>query len=259
MVVATAHAFGVPVALVAGTGAGFLSLLSRSVFRESPLGTIATVLGVVMGTVAVYHGLLFVAPPESFLVTAFGSGKYVIALAACLLMVRLYNRIDVSVGEYRGAPRLVAAGIGAFVLLGLVSEILVPRLVHWIHGLTALVVVVGLYRIIDGGLSVDGWSDRLIADPGRLRKDRQRDWMTPLDDAILDLCAETGLVLTPAVIAVNLDYSREEVNRRLTTLKSRGFIERVERGKYRIAGRGEQYVRGPLATNCTVDATDDNT
>lgn len=258
MVVATGQGLGVPFALITGTAAGLLSVLSRSVFRGSPLRTVTAALGTVMGIVAVYHGLLFVTTPESVPVVVLGSGKYVAVLVACWLMLRLYGRMDVPAGEYRDGPRLVAIGVSTFVLLGVAGELFVPELVHWIHGLTALIVVGGLYRIVGEGVSTDRWADRLVTDPVRFREAEERDWMTPLDDAILDLCSVSGLVLTPAVIAVNIDYSREEVNRRLTTLESRGFVERVERGKYRITTRGERYVAGSVPAGSDGPPTDRN-
>jgi Mn-dependent DtxR family transcriptional regulator len=52
------------------------------------------------------------------------------------------------------------------------------------------------------------------------------------------------LVLTPAIIAYNIDYSRGEVNRRLAELETHGLAEKVERGKYRLTDQGEQYIEG---------------
>ncbi|MXR21364.1 transcriptional regulator [Halobacterium sp. PCN9] len=68
--------------------------------------------------------------------------------------------------------------------------------------------------------------------------------MVPLDDEILEVLYSTRLVLTPAVIAYNIEYSREEVNRRLRRLESEGMVERVQRGKYQLSERGKRYVDG---------------
>jgi hypothetical protein len=53
-------------------------------------------------------------------------------------------------------------------------------------------------------------------------------------------------VLSPAVIALNIDKSRSEVNRRLSELVDIGLVERVKRGYYEITDAGEQYLSGDL-------------
>ncbi len=79
---------------------------------------------------------------------------------------------------------------------------------------------------------------------------RQRaDWMTPMDDQILELLQSAGIVLSPSIIAYNLDVSREGVTRRLSELTSYGMVCRVERGKYEISEKGQQYLTGELDAN----------
>jgi predicted transcriptional regulator len=53
-------------------------------------------------------------------------------------------------------------------------------------------------------------------------------------------------VLSPAVIALNIDKSRSEVNRRLSELVGIGLVERVKRGYYEITDAGERYLSGDL-------------
>lgn len=76
------------------------------------------------------------------------------------------------------------------------------------------------------------------------------DWMTPLDDRILEVLESAGLVLSPAIIAYNLDKSREAVSRRLSELADHGLVTKVERGKYKITDQGSGYLEGEF------DATD---
>jgi len=64
---------------------------------------------------------------------------------------------------------------------------------------------------------------------------------------ILGLFHSTDLVLTPSVLAYNIDYSREEVNRRLVELEERGLVRKPERGKYRITALGRQYIEGGVS------------
>ena len=48
-------------------------------------------------------------------------------------------------------------------------------------------------------------------------------------------------VQTPAIIAFNLDISKTWANQQLAELVEQGYVEKVEKGKYRItdAGRTE--------------------
>jgi DNA-binding IclR family transcriptional regulator len=68
----------------------------------------------------------------------------------------------------------------------------------------------------------------------------------PIDDRILEVLRSSGLILTPSIIAYNIDKSREEVSRRLSELIERDFAERVERGKYQISDDGVAYLDGEL-------------
>ena len=68
--------------------------------------------------------------------------------------------------------------------------------------------------------------------------------MNPPDDLILQILADSNLALSPAVIAYNLDMSREHVNRRLSEFTDRGLVNRPKRGYYEIADRGKAYLAG---------------
>jgi DNA-binding transcriptional ArsR family regulator len=80
--------------------------------------------------------------------------------------------------------------------------------------------------------------------------DEQRpDWMTEMDIEILDLLSG-GLIMTPSIIAENIDRSSEAVGRRLSTLEAAGFVKKQGRGKYMITVTGTQKLveieHGPL-------------
>nr|WP_276282667.1 MarR family transcriptional regulator [Halorussus sp. DT72] len=72
------------------------------------------------------------------------------------------------------------------------------------------------------------------------------DWMTPMDERVLELLQSAGLVLSPSIIAYNLGSSREGVSRRLQELTNHGLVNRVERGKYELSKEGEQFLAGDL-------------
>jgi len=150
------------------------------------------------------------------------------------------------VGGYRRFLYFLIAGFLVFSIGGPLADLLAPQLTHLVHGIAALFVVLGLYDPVHNDLRKDEWARLLLQEPSELRY--PGDWMVPMDDEILELFHSAHLVLTPAIIAYNIDRSREEVNRRLTELETQELVERVERGKYRITHLGEQYLQGELAT-----------
>ncbi|WP_336361814.1 MarR family transcriptional regulator [Haladaptatus sp. ZSTT2] len=75
---------------------------------------------------------------------------------------------------------------------------------------------------------------------------KRAEWMTPFDDQILEVLHSSQLVLSPSIIAFNLERSREGVSKRLSELTSHGLVEKIERGKYEISGKGEAYLAGDL-------------
>ena len=149
-----------------------------------------------------------------------------------------------TVVDYHRSLYVTVAGLLLFLIGGPVTELIAPWLVNWIHGVAALLVIVGLYNPLENDLRRDTWAEILLKRPEQIRQPEE--WMLPIDDAILALFHSTDLVLTPAIIAYNIDYCREEVNRRLIELERRGFVTKVERGKYRITILGMQYLRGSV-------------
>ena len=81
-------------------------------------------------------------------------------------------------------------------------------------------------------------------------------WMQlPLDERILEALETSGMILSPAVIAINIDKSRSGVNRRLAVLVEYGLVTRVKRGYYEITEQGSQYLAGELDAS-TLDEAD---
>lgn len=150
-----------------------------------------------------------------------------------------------TVVDYQNFLLVTVFGLLLFLAGGPIAELLFPPLVHWIHGFSGLMVILGLYDPLENDLRREAWADILLREPVKVRQ--QANWMLPIDDAVLRLFHSTELVLTPAIIGYNIDYSREEVSRRLGELEDRGFVTRVERGKYRITDLGRQYVEGSVS------------
>lgn len=145
---------------------------------------------------------------------------------------------------YRRFVVFLVAGLLVFVVGSPLLEVVAPAYLHLVHGIAAVLVILGLYDPVHNDLRRDEWAELLLVEPREMRK--PADWMAPMDDRILELFHSSHLVLTPAIIAYNIDYSREEVNRRLSTLEEHDLIEKVERGKYRITDLGEGYLQGQL-------------
>lgn len=149
---------------------------------------------------------------------------------------------------------LTTIGMLVFAVGGPLAALVLPEIVHLIHGTAAALVVLGLYNPIKNDLRAEEWAELLLQDPTVMR--HPAEWMVPMDDEILQLFHSSELILTPAIIAYNIGYSREEVNRRLSELTERNLVERIERGKYRIAQYGEMYLKGTLHSELLKESND---
>lgn len=70
--------------------------------------------------------------------------------------------------------------------------------------------------------------------------------MTAGDNRILEILDSTELILSPAVIAKNIDYTRNYVNKRMKKLRTAGLVERVDDGYYQITAKGRDYISGNI-------------
>lgn len=150
-----------------------------------------------------------------------------------------------TVVEYHRFLVVTITGLLVFLIGSPIAELLFPAIVHWVHGIAALLVILGLYDPVENDVRREAWADALLQEPAQVRQPEE--WMLPVDDAILGLFHSANLVLTPSIIAYNIDYSRDEVNRRLIELEKQGFVSKVDRGKYRITALGQQYLDGPVS------------
>lgn len=171
---------------------------------------------------------------------------------AGLLYLLYLERVVV---RYRTFLLIVTAGLVTFSVIGPAVELLAPDWVHLVHGLAALLVIVGLYEPVHHNIRTRGAVTMLVTDPRSMRL--PPNWMSPMDDDILELFHSVDLVLSPAIIAYNLDYSREAVNRHLSELEDHDIVERIERGKYRITRRGERYLQGRFEETVVGASSDD--
>ncbi|MCO8267206.1 transcriptional regulator [Haloferax sp. AB510] len=66
----------------------------------------------------------------------------------------------------------------------------------------------------------------------------------PIDERILEILSSSELILSPTIIAENIEKSRAEVSRRLGDLSEHGLVIKVRRGRYEISELGEEYLSG---------------
>lgn len=64
-------------------------------------------------------------------------------------------------------------------------------------------------------------------------------------------------MLSPAVIAVNLDYTRGWVSKRLRKLLEAGLVEKTQSSYYTITERGNQYLAGEIEADVLENAIED--
>lgn len=69
-------------------------------------------------------------------------------------------------------------------------------------------------------------------------------WMSRTQYRLLEAlaCCDELEILSPAVLAKNLDYSRAHVSRELADLVARERVERVADGYYRITDAGREHI-----------------
>ena len=62
--------------------------------------------------------------------------------------------------------------------------------------------------------------------------------MTQADDRLLETLEESGLILSPRILAANTSYSRHYVSEPLAKLLNAGLVEKVDEGIYQITEKG---------------------
>jgi len=82
------------------------------------------------------------------------------------------------------------------------------------------------------------------------------EWMNQTDDRILELLNESELLLTPAVLAKNLEYNRSWVSERISILVDAGLVGNPEKSFYTITDRGRAYLAGNLEAEELEDVDD---
>lgn len=76
---------------------------------------------------------------------------------------------------------------------------------------------------------------------------RPPDWMKlPADDRILEFFGSHDIILSPIVVAKNMDYGQQYVRERVRELTNYGLLDKESRGYYRINDQGRAYLDGEI-------------
>jgi Mn-dependent DtxR family transcriptional regulator len=71
-------------------------------------------------------------------------------------------------------------------------------------------------------------------------------WMAPVDYEIMLFFDEHAILVSPRVLAANIEYDRQYVSKRCRTLSEAGLLEVVDTGLYRLTETGHTYLEGDL-------------
>ncbi|WP_276255562.1 hypothetical protein [Halomontanus rarus] len=88
------HALSVLFAIVGGTGAGVLALLSWGVLRESPFGTVVALLSITLSGMIAYHAILFVLEPDSLFLDTLRSALQTVVAIFLWLVIATHQHIE---------------------------------------------------------------------------------------------------------------------------------------------------------------------
>ncbi|WP_176548199.1 MarR family transcriptional regulator [Natrinema sp. CBA1119] len=71
-------------------------------------------------------------------------------------------------------------------------------------------------------------------------------WMAPVDYEIMLFFDVHPILVSPKVLAVNIEYDRQYVSRRCSALSDAGLLESVDTGLYQLTETGDSYLKGDL-------------
>ncbi|MFH5800443.1 MarR family transcriptional regulator [Haladaptatus sp. CMAA 1911] len=71
-------------------------------------------------------------------------------------------------------------------------------------------------------------------------------WMSPIDYEILLFFEEHDILVSPKVLALNIDYNRQYTSKRCRTLTEKGILSQKSNGVYELSEKGRQFLAGDL-------------
>ncbi|WP_276253161.1 MarR family transcriptional regulator [Halomontanus rarus] len=71
-------------------------------------------------------------------------------------------------------------------------------------------------------------------------------WMAPVDYEIMIFFEKHPIQISPKVLAANIEYDRQYVGKRCSTLADAGLLEPIGIGLYQLTETGNAYLGGEL-------------
>ncbi|OYR62754.1 phage repressor protein [Halorubrum sp. E3] len=69
-------------------------------------------------------------------------------------------------------------------------------------------------------------------------------WFSPVDYEILEFFENHDIVVSPKVLAANIDYNRQYVSKRCQTLLRSGLLDQPKDGLYQLSKLGQDFLAG---------------
>lgn len=71
-------------------------------------------------------------------------------------------------------------------------------------------------------------------------------WMSPIDYEILLFFEEHDIIVSPKVLALNIDYDRQYTSKRCRELTDKGILAQSGSGIYELSEKGREFLAGDL-------------
>lgn len=162
--------------------------------------------------------------------------------ASLLVLTGLFYLLEAEVRRlsFGWQPVLLVLGVGLVVAEAGLRLFVASEGTHAVHTVAALLLVLALYDPVENRLRREEWVDLLSRDPAI--EDAATE-LSPADEAVLGLLARTRIVLTPELVAANLDGVPSHPRAALERLADGPFVERAGDARYRITPLGAKFVR----------------
>ncbi|MBZ6496461.1 MarR family transcriptional regulator [Natrinema longum] len=71
-------------------------------------------------------------------------------------------------------------------------------------------------------------------------------WMAPVDYEIMLFFEDHPILVSPRVLAANIEYDRQYVSKRCRALADANLLEIIDTGLYQLTDTGKEYLKGEL-------------
>ncbi|MFB6354510.1 MAG: hypothetical protein ABEJ92_10545 [Halobacteriales archaeon] len=162
--------------------------------------------------------------------------------ASLLVLTGLFYLLEAEFRRlsFRWQPVLLVLGVGLVVAEAGLRVFVAGGGTHAVHTVAALLLVLALYDPVENRLRREEWVDLLARDPAI---EDAASSLSPVEEAVLGLMARARIVLTPELVAHNLENVDGRPRAALERLADGPFVERADEGRYRITPFGRKYVR----------------